>query len=386
VHASYDAQTFLEAPLLVWRNATRVECTQAIRQALGYASDRIAVGEPLVCRSVSKQDRALGMYNNSLWRIVEISGANPRRVTIAQDDDEETAHDIILHMEELDGNRVNPEAIPFRFGYCLTVHTAQGGEWPLVAISMPDLMAYAGFCFRPGGNTADFQRWAYTAITRAKQTLCFLTTHAFTPPVQGHVPVAVQEDSMPSSQGPRTAPMFTVPAEEETIAPPDPLTPGLPEPDDIPDPVVPPASLLLTQPPETTHGTAERFGEHEALLQGFCQVLQKRLLDGAVEQTNSIMRTFDAMFDSTSKSVTKLAEANEHSQYQLGAALTQLQEKGVQVTGHPYQATVQCLTPQGLPLTITMHKGTAEDLIGAMQGLAGWLQANGYTAPAAASY
>jgi hypothetical protein len=304
---------------------------------------------------------------------------------VVQDDDEDNAHDIMLHMEELDGNRINPQAIPFRFGYCLTVHTAQGGEWPLVAISMADLMAYAGFCFRPGGIKEDLQRWAYTAITRAKQTLCFLTTHHFATPVQVRVPVTVQEETMPTPSGPRTSPMFTVPANEETVAPPDPLTPGLPDPDDIPDPVVP-QSLVLTPPVDATNGSVERFGEHEALLTGFVQTLQKRLMADIFDQSKSLLRCIDAVYERTTSAVGKLAEANEHSQYQLGAALAQLQEKGVQVTGQPYQATVQCLTPQGLPLTITLQKGSAEDLIGAMQGLGGWLQANGYTAPQSTPY
>ncbi len=57
-------------------------------------------------------------------------------------------------------------ALQVKFAYAVTCHKAQGGQWECIFI---DKLLY--------GNeqmTTDFQRWLYTAITRAKQKLFFL--------------------------------------------------------------------------------------------------------------------------------------------------------------------------------------------------------------------
>lgn len=61
----------------------------------------------------------------------------------------------------------DPYAIALRvhYGYAMTVHKAQGGEWDTV---IADLKHPTGKHKRP------FQRWAYTAITRAKNMLYVL--------------------------------------------------------------------------------------------------------------------------------------------------------------------------------------------------------------------
>ena len=123
-----SARRFLTCPLLVWRNVTRTTSTQAIRHALGYSRERLEPGEPLVCRSTSHEDRALGFFNNGLYTITDVSAEDPRLVSVKDALGDMQA--IRVHLEELDGDCIDPRAIPFRFGYCLTVHTAQGGNGP----------------------------------------------------------------------------------------------------------------------------------------------------------------------------------------------------------------------------------------------------------------
>jgi len=53
-------------------------------------------------------------------------------------------------------------ALLVKFGYALTCHKAQGGEWNDVAVD------FTGFS---GLHNADFFRWVYTAVTRAKKVL-----------------------------------------------------------------------------------------------------------------------------------------------------------------------------------------------------------------------
>lgn len=69
-----------------------------------------------------------------------------------------------------------------KYGYAVTCHKAQGGEWDTV-FTVWDNDNSAGFdCFvdkqrRAGKTNQDFYRWAYTAITRASKTL-----YALNPP------------------------------------------------------------------------------------------------------------------------------------------------------------------------------------------------------------
>lgn len=69
-----------------------------------------------------------------------------------------------------------------KYGYAVTCHKAQGGEWDNV-FTIWDHDNTAGFnCFtnnqrRAGKTNTDFYRWAYTAITRASKTL-----YALNPP------------------------------------------------------------------------------------------------------------------------------------------------------------------------------------------------------------
>lgn len=66
--------------------------------------------------------------------------------------------------------------IMIKYGYAITCHKAQGGEWPNVFIFW-DKGVKTGFDFnhdvhdRSGKTNSDFYRWAYTAVTRASDQL-----------------------------------------------------------------------------------------------------------------------------------------------------------------------------------------------------------------------
>lgn len=60
-------------------------------------------------------------------------------------------------------------ALLVKFGYAITCHKAQGGEWDNVYVS------FAGFPNRDSG----FYRWAYTAITRSKKSLGVIDSPTF---------------------------------------------------------------------------------------------------------------------------------------------------------------------------------------------------------------
>lgn len=368
------ASMFLDAPLLVWRNETRLAATKAIREALGAPRDRVVVGEPLVCRATSPEDRAEGFYNNALYRVTAVNDSDPRLVTVEDAFGEES--DLRLHLEELDGREIDPRAIPFRFGYALTCHTAQGGEWPQVYVSLPDLIKYANFCMHTH-REQEIAQWAYTAITRAKTTLYFLTTHVFTP----------QGDPMASPKvAPPSAPLMTDP-------PPSPLDP----PDDIIDPVVPPATVAALTPVPPPPEVPDTLRPFEPLMQGFLQVvlrdLQNKMGDyhsdlksrlGAMDGEHlRLCATLETIVKLAQQAVTAAGERNEHAAYQLSDALLKLQEHGVKLRGEPYTVQVESTTPEGYRVTFTAHKEDPGTLLDAVQALVAWLAQQGYQGVAA---
>ena len=66
--------------------------------------------------------------------------------------------------------RTNPywNALQVKYAYAVTCHKAQGGQWDNVIVDMTYIA--------PESIGLDFYRWLYTATTRARQRLYFLTT------------------------------------------------------------------------------------------------------------------------------------------------------------------------------------------------------------------
>lgn len=392
-----EAAAFLTSPLIVWRNTPRVECTHAIRAALGYPTDAIVIGEPLVCRATDARSRADGFFNNALFRVVDVL-SDGRSITVQADgqDDAET-HEVYAHMEEIHGDNVDPEAIVFRFGYVLTAHTAQGGEWPTVYVSKSELMAHTRRVIQQADIEAEtaFRQWAYTAITRAKHTLGFLRKHDFTAttPV-APVPWVLPQtgDEMPKMQqqppiAPPSAPMLTLDN----------------EPADIEDPPVPEslaaAAMAQTVPgvpidtsrmsQETSNGTAPYLipatvpslpDAFLPLAHGFCQYLQAqfgaKLDEAAIRMTKSVDLAMSGMAQYTQGVLT----CNEHAEMQLSDALLKLQEHGLKVYGAPYEMQLRVSTPAGIPLTLTIRQATPAALLDELTRLEAWLSLNGYVA------
>lgn len=59
-------------------------------------------------------------------------------------------------------------ALQVKYGYCLTCHKAQGGQWKHVYIDLGGLP--------PDFSQSDFFRWLYTAITRATERVYFINS------------------------------------------------------------------------------------------------------------------------------------------------------------------------------------------------------------------
>jgi len=67
-------------------------------------------------------------------------------------------------------------ALHVKFGYAITCHKAQGGEWANTVVIFDNVS---------GAQTETFFRWAYTAVTRCRKNLYLIQAPSFTPFTKG---------------------------------------------------------------------------------------------------------------------------------------------------------------------------------------------------------
>jgi len=141
-------------------NKTRKDVNAAIRKFRGFSGQLPEAGERLVCL---QNDSDLDVLNGLLVTVIRKvkSYEYPRYDLI--DDSGREYHDIMVHpdqfVEEKKLEYINKGIGVFDFGYCLTVHKAQGSEWDSVAV------------IEQIARSWDPARWRYTAITRAAKNL-----------------------------------------------------------------------------------------------------------------------------------------------------------------------------------------------------------------------
>jgi exodeoxyribonuclease-5 len=191
-----DATAMARAPVLVWRNATRVRLINAFRVAYAAPSDALIPGEPLVCdgielplkhrrrrmdleaRGLVKGAQAiyLGPGRNPGFARLHVIGAEDPRVGVAS----------IIQLES--PGEVEPQIVTaasmgavFLHGAAVTIHKAQGSQWPEVQVFAPDLHAAAQSGRREAGLML-WRRLAYVAITRAEERLVWVTRYAMARP------------------------------------------------------------------------------------------------------------------------------------------------------------------------------------------------------------
>ncbi|MEQ8399468.1 MAG: ATP-dependent RecD-like DNA helicase [Roseitalea porphyridii] len=154
--------------VLVGINRTRRRYNQRLRQLAGFDARYPQAGDKLVCL---RNDPAKGLLNGSLWKVMTASapGSKPSVNLLVAPDDGDTDRGV-AKIRLLKAAFDNPdEEVPwqlkrrhddFDYGYALTVHKAQGSQWDNV------MVFDESFAFRDMRD-----RWLYTAVTRAAETL-----------------------------------------------------------------------------------------------------------------------------------------------------------------------------------------------------------------------
>lgn len=180
-----EAEKMARSPVLVWRNATRIRLIHAFRRAFDAPEDTLLPGEPMICDGIElplkhrkkridlearglikgAQVIYLGPGAKSGFSRLHVVGAEQPQVSAASivkiemPDEEEPFIPFAAHM-----------GATFLHGAAVTIHKAQGSQWPEVQVFAPDLWAAAN-SGRVEAGIPLWKRLAYVAITRAETRL-----------------------------------------------------------------------------------------------------------------------------------------------------------------------------------------------------------------------
>lgn len=181
---------FQNSAILCGFNKTRVGLNIKIRERLGYQGKAPNIGERVICLKNNKDAKQCPIYNGVLGTVhdcnihysfyelfCKIDGEEKHykgKISKTPFNNENPDMGDFIYEEETtiqDSNSAN--IIPFGkkkkryldcfdFGYALTVHKSQGSEWDNVMVIEQPCRYWSG---------KDWNRWLYTAVTRAKNRL-----------------------------------------------------------------------------------------------------------------------------------------------------------------------------------------------------------------------
>ncbi len=193
-----NADMMARSPVLVWRNKTRIRLIHAFRMAHHAPEYELLPGEPLICdgielplkhrkKRIDLEARGLikgagcvylGPGRKAGFSRLHVFGALEPQVSAAsivkieRPDEEEPFIPFAARM-----------GATFLHGAAVTIHKAQGSQWPEVQVFGPDLSA-AAWAGRVEAGLPLWKRLAYVAITRAEKRLHWVKRYALARPSQ----------------------------------------------------------------------------------------------------------------------------------------------------------------------------------------------------------
>ena len=184
------------SPVLVWRNATRVRLITAFRGAHAAPPDELLPGEPLICDGielpVKHRRKRIDLEARGLIKGAQVVYLGPgkrpgfSRLHVMGAEDPRLSAASIVKIEHPDEEEpfipfAASMGAAFLHGAAVTIHKAQGSQWPEVQLFAPDIYAAA----RSGRIEAGLPLWkrlAYVAVTRAEHRLHWVTRYALSRP------------------------------------------------------------------------------------------------------------------------------------------------------------------------------------------------------------
>ena len=194
-----EASMMARSPVLVWRNATRIRLIHAFRAAYGAPEFELLPGEPLICDGVElpikHRRKRIDLEARGLIKGAQCVYLGPgrkagfSRLHVFGTDDPQVNAATIIKIERPDEDEpFIPSAArmgaSFLHGAAVTIHKAQGSQWPEVQVFGPDIAGAADFGRMEAGIPL-WKRLAYVAITRAEHRLHWVTRYRLAKPQIG---------------------------------------------------------------------------------------------------------------------------------------------------------------------------------------------------------
>ncbi|MGA0541222.1 ATP-dependent DNA helicase [Neotabrizicola sp. VNH66] len=191
-----DADLMARSPVLVWRNVTRVKLITAFRMAHGAPEDDLMPGEPLICDGIElplkHRKKRIDLEARGLIKGAQViylgPGTKPgfAKLHVIGAEDPRLSAASIIKIERPDEEEpfiphAHTMGAAFLHGAAVTIHKAQGSQWPEVQVFAPDLSA-AAWAGRSEAGVALWKRLAYVAITRAETRLHWIVRNRLARP------------------------------------------------------------------------------------------------------------------------------------------------------------------------------------------------------------
>lgn len=166
--------------ILVWSNKRRWAIIDVVRKRLGYPAGVPVAGDKVMCLT---NNRDLAVFNGQLFDVI---GSTPGTLgpTLLLRDDQGRERAIPCFSEGFEGREAQDMAknsgagrkgnrMLATFAQAITVHKAQGSEWPKVYV-VNEIGGIIAMTAKGKGLAAaqeQARQWIYTAATRAQETL-----------------------------------------------------------------------------------------------------------------------------------------------------------------------------------------------------------------------
>ena len=191
-----EVDLMARSPVLVWRNATRIRLINAFRAVHGAPETELLEGEPLICDGIElplkHRKKRLDLEARGLIKGAQVIYLGPGRKpgfsrlhVIGAEDPQLSAASIIKVEKPDEEEPFIPFAAnlgaTFLHGAAVTIHKAQGSQWPDVQVFAPDIYAAARMGRSEAGQPL-WKRLAYVAITRAEERLHWVVRNRLAKP------------------------------------------------------------------------------------------------------------------------------------------------------------------------------------------------------------
>ena len=191
-----EVDLMARSPVLVWRNATRIRLINAFRAVHGAPETELLAGEPLICDGLElplkHRKKRLDLEARGLIKGAQVIYLGPGRKpgfsrlhVIGAEDPQLSAASIVKIEKPDEEEPFIPFAArmgaTFLHGAAVTIHKAQGSQWPEVQVFAPDLYAAARMGRSEAGQPL-WKRLAYVAITRAEERLYWVVRNRLAKP------------------------------------------------------------------------------------------------------------------------------------------------------------------------------------------------------------